>query len=245
MSRSLATKNALVTGAGRGIGAAIAARLRADGATVLATDLTPAAGVVACDATDPDQLAEAVARAAGDGRLDICVANAGVLETRLLVDSDLGDWERILRVNVYGVAATFQAAARRMIADGGGGRLVTIASLAATSGTPGLSAYCASKAGVTGLIRCLAVELAPHGITVNGLAPGRIETDMIRNFEDGKAAIRGIDADELRAQERARIPLGAAGTPEDVANAVAFLASDDAAYVTGAILPVDGGSAVS
>jgi NAD(P)-dependent dehydrogenase (short-subunit alcohol dehydrogenase family) len=159
----LAGRNALVTGGAHGLGAATAARMRAAGARVTVAEIHEGEGIVAADVTDSAAMARAVDVAAGDGRLDICVANAGVFAVALLVESGLDAWRRVIDVNLLGVAVTFQAATRRMIAGGGGGRLLATSSVAAWRSIPGGTAYCASKAAVIGLVRCLAAEVGQHG----------------------------------------------------------------------------------
>jgi NAD(P)-dependent dehydrogenase (short-subunit alcohol dehydrogenase family) len=245
MSGRLAGRTALVTGGRRGIGAATAARLRAEGAEVAVVDVVAAEGVHQADITDPEAMRAAVERAAHGGRLDVCVANAGVFAGTPLVASELDEWRRVIEVNLVGTAVTFQAAARAMVADGGGGRLLATASVAAFSGTEGATAYCASKAGVVGLVSCLAVELGPHGITVNAVAPGEIETEQNRAFIADIAAREGIGPDDVRARWVAGTPVRRLGEPEDVAGVFAFLASDDAAFVTGQTIVADGGKAVT
>src|SRR5215211_4935359 len=162
---ALRGRRALVTGAATGIGAATVARLRAEGAEVFGVDAAlDFAGLVA-DVTDPGEIAAAVASA---GELDICVANAGVSLMEPFLRGDLDSWRRVIDVNLLGVMLTFQAAAQAMPR---GGRLLATASIAGLHGEPSAAAYCASKAGVIGLVRTLARELAPLAITVNAVAP--------------------------------------------------------------------------
>lgn len=244
-SGRLTGRRALITGAARGIGAATAARMRAEGAEVTVVDITAGDGVVGADVTDPDGMARAVAIAAGDGRLDICVANAGIFSTAPLVEAELPAWQKIIDVNLVGVAVTFQAAARRMIADGGGGRLAAMSSIAAWKSMPGGTAYCASKAAVIGLVRCFAAEVGPHGITVNAVAPGEIDTEMNDDFIAGLAEREGTTVEAIRKGMTDSIPLRAMGQPADVASVLTFLASDDAAYLTGQVISIDGGVSVT
>jgi NAD(P)-dependent dehydrogenase (short-subunit alcohol dehydrogenase family) len=250
-SLPLAGRRALVTGAAAGIGAATARRLADDGATVLLSDaVAPAAGApshnVVADVTDPLQVAEAVSLAAGDDGLDICVANAGVSLMEDFLDGTPASWERVLRVNLLGVMLTLQAAARSMVERGGEGRLLATASIAALHGEPGSSAYCASKAGVIALIKTLAIELAPWRITANAVAPGQVDTAMnARDLETVASAAGRPGSDLLGEHLERRVPVGRLGTPEEIAAAFAFLASDDAAFVNGAVLRVDGGELAS
>lgn len=225
-----------MTGAAAGIGAATVGRFSAEGAHVVGVDADPAYGGVVADATDPDELARAVL---GAGELDICVANAGVSLMEPFLDGDLRSWERVLRVNLLGVMNTFQQAALAMPR---GGRLLATASIAGLRGEPGASAYCASKAGVIGLVRSLAVELAPRGFTVNAVAPGQIDTRM--NSADLETVSRREGrpaADLLETHLKRRVPARRLGTPDEVAALFAFLASDEAAFITGTVLAIDGG----
>lgn len=238
----LSGRRALVTGAAAGIGAATARRLAAEGATVVLADAVEADDILVADVTDPAQVADAVRVAAGEGQLDICVANAGVSLMEDFLDGTTAGWERVLRVNLIGVMLTLQAAARSMIEGGGGGRLLATASIAGLHGEPGGSAYCASKAGVVALVKTLAIELGPHRITANAVAPGQIDTAMnARDLETVARAARRPGSELLRDHLDRRVPAGRLGSPEEVAALFAFLASDEAAFVNGAVLRVDGG----
>ena len=212
---------ALVTGASRGIGAAIAERLRGDGWEVETAER--ASGV---DLADPEQARAVVERLE---RIDALVANAGTIVRKPALEHTLDDWRRVIDVNLVSVAAAAQAAATRMV-EQGGGAIVLMASQLSFFGGMNAAAYAASKGGVAQLTKALSNELAGRGVRVNAVAPGFIETDMTADMEDWKR--REVDA---------RIPLGRWGTPDDVAGAVAWLLSDDARYVSGAIVPVDGG----
>ncbi|GIJ51684.1 3-oxoacyl-ACP reductase [Virgisporangium aliadipatigenens] len=238
---------ALVTGSTRGIGWCTARALAAHGATVIvnsradaeaakarAAELTEAhcvpADALACDAADPEQIREAYRRIFGTHRrLDILVNNAGILEDALIgmISDDLV--ERVLRVNTFGPLHHLQAAARLMRRHGGGA-IVNLTSIIGTHGNVGQAVYGSAKAAVVGLTRSAAKELAPHGIRVNAVAPGLIDTDMTR----------GIPPERYRELVDG-IGMGRVGTPEQVANAVLFLAGDLAAYITGQVLGVDGG----
>lgn len=224
-----------MTGAATGIGAATVTRFRAEGAHVIGVDADPAYRGLVADVTDPDELARAVLAA---GELDICVANAGISLMEPFLDGDLRSWERVLRVNLLGVMNTFQQAALAMPR---GGRLLATASVAGLRGEPDASAYCASKAGVLGLVRALAIELAPRGLTVNAVAPGQIDTRM--NSTDLESASRRAGrpaAELLQAHLDQRVPARRLGTPDEVAALFAFLASD-AAFITGTVVTIDGG----
>jgi 2-deoxy-D-gluconate 3-dehydrogenase len=213
---------ALVTGASRGIGAAIAERLRRDGWQVETAERS--SGV---DLADPDAARAAVERL---DRIDALVANAGVIVRKPALEHTPEDWRHVLDVNLVSVAALAQAAARRMLEQESGGAIVLMASQLSFFGGMNAAAYAASKGGVAQLAKALSNELAGRGVRVNAVAPGFIETDMTADMEDWK-----------RRQVDERIPLGRWGTPEDVAGVVAWLLSDDASYVSGAIVPIDGG----
>jgi meso-butanediol dehydrogenase/(S,S)-butanediol dehydrogenase/diacetyl reductase len=198
---------------------------------------------VACDVRDEDQVAALVARTVEVfGRLDILVNNAGIgYLMSLVTETDLTDWDAVLAVNLTGAFLGIKHAARQMIAQGEGGRIVTIASQAAKSGFPYAAAYTASKHGVIGLTRSAAIELGPHGITVNAVCPNHVTTDLGAWQNEFFSKVTGRSLDDYLADMRRRIPLGRPGKQEDTANAVAFLCSAEAAYITGEALNVSGG----
>jgi NAD(P)-dependent dehydrogenase (short-subunit alcohol dehydrogenase family) len=237
----LAGRRALVTGAGGGIGAAVVRDFERAGATVVGVDSAPSYDGFVGDVTDPADMARAVAAA---GELDVCVANAGVSLMEPLLEGDPERWTEVLAINVIGVMITFQAAARSMAAHRRGGRLIAVSSVAGLRGETDSAAYSASKAGVIGLVRALAVELADHAISVNAVAPGQIDTPMHSRDLDVLARRSGTPAaDLLREHLERRVPARRRGRPDEVAAAVTFLAA--AQFVNGELLVIDGGEAAS
>jgi 3-oxoacyl-[acyl-carrier protein] reductase len=235
----LAGKVAVVTGGARGIGRATAELFRDEGAEVVVWDPqaeeVESAGIIAerVDVADAAAVAEAAGRVAerADGRLDILINNAGVNLARSPQVGDVREeeWRRLLDVNLSGALHSTQALLP-LLKRRGTGRIVNFSSILAMAGFPGQSAYAASKAGLLGLTRVWARELGPHGITVNAVVPGYIDTAM-----NSAAAV------DFRKAIVARTALRRLGTAGDVARVCLFLASDDAAFVTGAAIPVDGG----
>jgi NAD(P)-dependent dehydrogenase (short-subunit alcohol dehydrogenase family) len=255
----LAGKVALVTGGASGIGAAIVERFRLEGGLAYAADLSAVDGerAIRIDVTDEASVEAGFERVVREaGRLDVCVANAGVSPTiARAVDLDVKTWRHILDVNLTGVFLTLRAAARRMLARGRGGRLIATASVAAMAGEANGSAYCASKFGLRGLVESMALELADAEITVNAVAPGEVDTPLHAQLRalhadartarteerPGRPVARGTTAEDVRAELEGWIPARRFARPEEVAAAFAYLASDEAAYVTGTVLVVDGG----
>lgn len=240
-------KTALVTGAAKGIGRATVARLCAEGAHVIAVDLLPdpgelpAAHWVQADVSDEKSIAEALSSALPGRRLDICVANAGISLVEEFLDGSPASWLPVLRVNLLGVMVCLQAAAKLMVADGRGGRLLATSSIAGMRGEPLIAAYSASKGAVAALIKALAVELAPYDITANAVAPGQIATDL--NAADALVLSRreGKPVDKFTAEFVANhVPARRMGDPEEVAALFAFLASDEAAFINGSVIRIDG-----
>ncbi len=244
-------RTAFVTGAARGIGAATAARLADDGLAVAVVDLDADAAVVTagkinaaggtaiglgCDVADEAQVIDAVARTvAAFGSLDVLVNNAGVLRDNLLFKMSVQDWDTVMSVHLRGAFLCSKAAQKHMV-DNGGGAIVNTSSVSAL-GNRGQANYAAAKAGIQGLTRTLAMELGPFGIRVNAVAPGFIATEMTA----ATAARIGVSAQDLQAETAKITPLRRVGVPADIANVVAFLASDDAGFVTGQTVYVDGG----
>jgi len=242
----LSGKIALVTGASRGIGAAVALRLAADGAAVAvnyagsheaANDVVAkiqAAGgraiALQADISDSVACAELIARTVEEfGRLDILVNNAGITRDGLLVRMSDDDWNAVIDTNLSGVFSLTRAAAKVMMKQRTGS-IVNVTSVVGIVGNAGQANYAAAKAGVIGLTKSVARELAGRNVRANAVAPGFIETDMTSSLPE-----------PVKESTRAQIAMGRFGKTEDVASAVAYLAGDDAAYVTGQVLAVDGG----
>ncbi|HEY9054535.1 MAG TPA: glucose 1-dehydrogenase [Rectinemataceae bacterium] len=251
-------KVAVVTGASRGIGRGIALRFASEGAAVVtaaneercaevAAEIVAAGGRASSfvlDVTDKSQVEALYSHAVSVfGRLDISVQNAGVITIAKLQDLAEEEWDRVMAVNTKGVFLCCQAAAARM---GRGGRLINTASGQARQGFIYTPHYAASKMGVVGITQSLAKELASRGITVNAFCPGIIGTDMwAYNDREWGKLLGQYAPGELKKEWVGGIPLGREGTPEDVAGLVAFLASEDAAYITGQTINVDGGMFMS
>jgi 3-oxoacyl-[acyl-carrier protein] reductase len=246
-----ADRVAVVTGAARGIGATTAKRFAAEGATVIAVDRDPSVAAAAetlvaaggraeaieADVTDGDAVDELFASvAARHGRIDVLVNNAGITRDDLLFKMEEADWDAVIDVNLKSVFLCCRAAQRSMV-EARQGAIVNLSSRSAL-GNRGQANYSAAKAGIRGLTSTLALELGPFGIRANAVAPGYIATEMT----DATARRLGLDPEEHRARVAAATPLRRVGTPEDVASVVAFLASDDAAYVSGQTIEINGGA---
>jgi glucose 1-dehydrogenase len=242
-------KVAIVTGGARGIGHAIAKRYVAEGAKVVIADVDAAAGEAAAralgaacrfratDVGDAQQAQNLINDAvAAFGALDILVNNAGIVHTADFLDLKEADFDRVLRVNLKGAFLTGQAAARRLVdqvkAGGPAGAIINMSSVNAVLAIPNQVPYCVSKGGIAQLTKVMALSLAPHGIRVNAIGPGSIMTDILKAVATDREAKRRL---------LARTPLGRIGEPDEIAAIALFLASDDAAYITGQTVYADGG----
>ncbi|HEY2487996.1 MAG TPA: 3-oxoacyl-ACP reductase FabG [Streptosporangiaceae bacterium] len=229
MSRSV-----LVTGGNRGIGLAIARRLAASGDQVMVTsrsgDPVPGLSVVRCDVTDAASVDAAFAQAEAEhGPVEVLVSNAGITQDQLLALMKEEDFTGVVDTNLTGAYRVAKRAVRGMMRQRRG-RLIFLSSVVGLLGSPGQANYAASKAGLVGLARSLARELAPRNITANVVAPGFVDTDMTAALPE-----------ERKKDIMASIPLARYATADEVAGVVAFLASEDGGYITGAVIPVDGG----
>ncbi len=223
---------ALVSGAAGSIGAAVADRLADEGATVVRSDLAETGGEFACDVTDPDSVAATVSEVIRrHGRLDVLANVAGIGVARRIGDLTLDEWRRVLDVNLTGTFLLSQAALPALIEARG--TIVNMASMAGLRATPYNAAYCASKGGVIMLTKSMALEFAGDGVRVNAVCPASVDTPFLRGFKLPEGA-------DMALLSRAASPMGRLIDPAEVAAAVAYLASDEAATVSGTILVIDG-----
>jgi NAD(P)-dependent dehydrogenase (short-subunit alcohol dehydrogenase family) len=246
----LAGKSAVITGAANGIGRATAVVFAQEGARIVATDLDEAGleglraelagkeaecATVVGDVSDPGD-ARRMIQAAVDayGRLDVLVANAGVIPLGAITESTEADWDRVMSIDGRGMFLTCKYGIEAML-ETGGGSIVCLSSISGMAGQARQSTYGPAKFAASGLTMHLAVEWADHGIRVNAVAPGTIRTEAVRRLPDQPGGAEYVE--EIRKQH----PMGRLGEPEEVARAIAFLASDEASFITGTILPVDGG----
>jgi NAD(P)-dependent dehydrogenase (short-subunit alcohol dehydrogenase family) len=246
--RRLGGRRAIVTGAGAGIGRAIALRLSAEGARVIVADLDlQAAEAVArevgsdalaheVDVSDEDSVAAMIARARGEwGGLDVLVNNAGIGVAATTPDTDTGDWRRVLDVCLTGTFFTMKHAIP-VLREGGGGAIINMSSVAALVGVADRAAYCAAKGGILALTRAAAIDHVEEGIRINCIAPGTVDTPWVQRITSGYD-----DPDAARQAMEERQPHGRLVSPEEIAAMAAYLASDEAASVIGAAMVVDGG----
>ena len=239
---------AIVTGAAAGIGLACAKRFAAEGAKVVLSDVAVEKGeqaaeeiqasgadaiFVTCDVGDKTQVETLIDSAvAAFGRVDILVANAGIVHTSDFLELEEADFDRVIRVNLKGVFLSGQAAARQMVKQGGGGNIVNMSSVNAVMAIPAITPYVTAKGGVNQLTKVMSLALVDKGIRVNGIGPGSIATEMA-------AAV--LSDPEKRRGALCRTPMGRFGEPDEVAKVAVFLASDDSSYITGQIIYPDGG----
>jgi glucose 1-dehydrogenase len=245
----LENKVALITGSSLGIGSAIALALAKEGAAVAVNyrshpdeakeivDQVEGSGgraiSVRADVSNPEDVKNLIQKAVEEfGRLDVMVNNAGIEEKMPFLDTPLEVWNRTIAVNLTGAWLGCQEAARQMVSQGGAGRIINVSSVHEDLPMPTNAPYCAAKGGLRMLMRTIAVELAPHNITVNNIAPGAVDTPMDAPLKE--------DANEMQ-KLLSEIPLRRMGKPEEVADLAVYLASDDAAYVTGSTFVIDGG----
>lgn len=257
----LAARHALLTGAGGGIGLAVAEAYLAEGASCTIADLAreaPAAVAglaarypdrlhyVAADVTDAGSVRQLLAAAQERfGPVDILFNNAAVFDMAPLLESDLDMYQRLFDVNVKGMFLVMQQVLQRMRDAGRRGSVINMASQAGRRGEALVAHYCASKAAVISYTQSAALAMAPFGIRVNGIAPGVVDTPMWSHVDALFARYEGLEAGEKKKQVGLDVPLGRMGTPADLAGAAVFLASDEAAYITAQTLNVDGGNVMS
>lgn len=254
----LRDKVAFVTGAAQGIGLAVARAFVAEGAKVVLADVLAdklAAAEAELNALAAgstlaftlDVTSETATRAAAGatlsrfGRLDIVVPNAGILLLKPAIDISAAEFRRVIDINLTGAFLTAQVMAPHLMGSGRGGRIIFTSSLFGLRGGRENGAYSAAKFGMIGLMQSLAAEWAPHGVLVNAVCPGQMDTDMIRQLFRERAALRGIDEAEVRSGFEARIPVGHLGPLDHLAGTYVYLASDLSRYVTGQSITVDGG----
>jgi NAD(P)-dependent dehydrogenase (short-subunit alcohol dehydrogenase family) len=254
----LSGKVAAVTGSGKGIGRSVALRLAREGADLVVTDVELAlaeetaseirrcgqnAHALAVDVVDLSQVEQipTAAERVFDSPVEIMVNNAGIQQIKDALELTAEDWDLVLDVNARGTLFGMQVAAKAM-KEKGRGTIINMASIMGRNGHPLYAHYAASKAAIISLTKSFALALAPYGIRVNSVGPGIVDTDLWDSMDTQWAELKGLRKGEPKAQRIEQVPLGRAGTPEDVANTVAFLATDEAAYITGECIHISGGS---
>ena len=257
-ARTLEGKVAVITGAARGIGRAIAQRYAAEGARVVVADLNEtgaeeAAAVIGggalglpLDVTRQESIDAAIAAVvARCGRLDILVNNAGIFDLAPIADITRESYRRVYAVNVEGLLFTMQAAAKQMIAQGGGGRIINFASQAGRRGEALVAVYCSSKAAVISLTQSAGLDLIKHGINVNAIAPGVVDNEHWDDVDARFARYEGLQPGEKKRAVGAAVPFGRMARPDEIAGLAVFLASPDAEYIVAQCYNIDGGNWMS
>ncbi len=250
----------IITGAANGIGRACAIRFAEEGARVACLDLAVTANeetvancralgvealALSCDVTDPESIKSAVdSTLARWGRIDTLVTSAGIYTGTPLAEVPLAQWQRTIDINLTGVFLTNQAVAPFLMAQGSGS-IINLSSMAGKTSWPASAEYSSSKSGVIGLTRSVAMELAPYGATANALCPGNTLTDMVRSVAEKVGALDGLNGDEWLQVRANDCPMKRLAEPWEMAGVIAFLASDDARYLTGQAIEVDGGMVMS
>jgi D-sorbitol dehydrogenase (acceptor) len=254
----LSGQSALVTGAARGIGRAIAERYVREGARVMIGDIDEEAAIAAArdigegamgihlDVTRQDSIDAAIeGTVAAYGRLDILVNNAGVFDLAPIVEITRESYRRVYAVNVEGLLFTLQAAARRMVAQGHGGRIINLASQAGRRGEPLVAVYCSSKAAVISLTQSAGLDLIRHRINVNGIAPGVVDNEHWDDVDARFARYENLPPGEKKRRVGQAVPIGRMARPEEIAGLAAFLAGPDAGYIVAQTYNIDGGNWMS
>jgi D-sorbitol dehydrogenase (acceptor) len=261
MSEQLRSQHALITGAGGGIGHAVTKAYLDEGARCTAVDLGPAPPAelaaliarhsdrlqyVSADVVRADSIAAMIAAArARFGTITVLFNNAAVFDLAPLLEADVAQYQRIFDVNVKGLFFTMQAVLKQMVEAGSQGSVINLASQAGRRGEALVAHYCASKAAVISYTQSAALAMAPHGIRVNGISPGVVDTPMWARVDALFAKAEGLQPGEKKKAVGLAVPLGRMGVPEDIAGAAVFLASDASAYITAQTLNVDGGNVMS
>jgi acetoin reductase-like protein len=249
-------KVALITGAARGIGRAIAERFEKEGAHVVIADLNEqgakeaaapiGATGIRLDVTDQASIDAVIAATiAAHGRLDILINNAGIFDLACIADITRESYKRVFAVNVEGLLFTLQAAAKQMVAQGDGGKIINFASQAGRRGEALVAVYCASKAAVISLTQSAGLDLIKHGINVNAIAPGVVDNEHWDDVDSRFAKAEGLPLGEKKRQVGQAVPIGRMARPEEIAGLAVFLASEDADYIVAQTYNIDGGNWMS